>query len=434
MKLLLKLCMLPAFLMSAASAASDAEETIIKPGSSKEGKRTLYRNPKANRKLDIDTSLPPPEPSKRQLFSKEGPYTGDALILQLITSGNRDTEKPNSVYHTRSYTAIASDEDITMIIPPNAQQTYRDSFNADTGEREYNTLQGSYWITRSGLYRSSSVEMEPKVLFNARGERPMVFRTTDLQPKYIPAINEDFQLLGKCTVTNAKTLSAINSHSCFYDVCLGSTSDCLNVYAGGSYQFSPFLQSSAYGIMANNQNNGFADPTDSDLPNVNIESEDEEPGRRNLQNINSGPKIEFQESVKKLVDLNSGLGMPALRAALPPSFPGFCIGGTGRFAGVKCSMEVVTVAQRTAFPHSLETGAPTAAPTETDEPTNPPRRDLQEDEQQEEAETVVDDENEEEVRRNMQREGEDANDNNGVLVQKIFIQSDMRLPMAPKAL
>lgn len=262
----------------------------------------------------------------------------------------------------------------------------------------------------------------------------MVFRTTDLQPKYIPAINEDFQLLGKCTVTNAKTLSAINSHSCFYDVCLGSTSDCLNVYAGGSYQFSPFLQSSAYGIMANNQNNGFADPTDSDLPNVNIESEDEEPGRRNLQNINSGPKIEFQESVKKLVDLNSGLGMPALRAALPPSFPGFCIGGTGRFAGVKCSMEVVTVAQRTAFPHSLETGAPTAAPTETDEPTNPPRRDLQEDEQQEEAETVVDDENEEEVRRNMQREGEDANDNNGVLVQKIFIQSDMRLPMAPKAL
>jgi len=79
MKLLLKLCMLPAFLMSAASAASDAEETIIKPGSSKEGKRTLYRNPKANRKLDIDTSLPPPE-SRREVKTPRNRTKSTTLV------------------------------------------------------------------------------------------------------------------------------------------------------------------------------------------------------------------------------------------------------------------------------------------------------------------------------------------------------------------
>lgn len=446
MKVLLNLFVLPVFLVS---ASSDAEETIIKPGSAKEGKRTLYRNPNANRKLDIDTSVPPPESTKRQLFSGETPYNGDALILSLITSGfkpgRREYKKeyvppPSDIFQTRSYTAIASDEDITLVIPPNLQQTSLSTFNADTDRREYNTLQGSFFIVKSGLFRSSSIEMVPKTLVNARGKRPQAFRTTDLQPKYIPTINEDFQMFSKCTVTNSKTLSKILAHSCFYDVCLGSTTDCLNVYAGGSYLFSPFLQESGYGIFANNQNNGFLDPTDSQYapcefgraPNGDCLPDPGPGGRRDLQSINRGPSIEFKNSIPKITLENDGSGMKELRAALPPSFPGFCIGGIGRFAGISCSMEVVTVAQRTVFPLSLETQAPTQSPTETDEPTNTGGgrggRDLNEEE--DEAETVLEDE---EAHRNMQRIDEDENNNNGVLVQKIFISANMRLPFGPKA-
>ena len=304
---------------------------------------------------------------------------------------------------TRAFTVITSPKDITFVSPPNLQDSQ--------------TLQGSYIITYGGVYRSSSVELVPTELFSVGTD---VLRRLDagvmtrsqitLQPKTTPAIDEDFTLGGKCTTTNGKTLTGIISHSCFYDLCLGSPTDCINIYAGGRFNFSPIQGERSRAIFVNSQNNGFLDP----------ESEAGPDPKRKLQNQDSADRP------VKIVSVGSNFvwAPQGSRAALPPSFPGFGFGGTGRYQGIKCNFDLITVAQRTLFPLTISTEAPTTSPTLTDEPTDNKNnnRDLsQEDEQEEEEENY----------RKLQTDGEL---NSGVIVQKIFFTCNQRLPLGPKAI
>jgi hypothetical protein len=138
---------------------------------------------------------------------------------------------------------------------------------------------------------------------------------------------------------------------------------------------------------------------------------------RRLENLSVGGNINFFE-------LPATPLLPFGRAALPPTFPGFGFGGTGRYNGIKCTFDLITVAQRSFFPITLETAAPTSSPTLTDEPTDFRRaRDLS----QEEVDSV-------EVERELKRKDEEDNADTGVIVQKIFFTCNQRLPLGPKAI
>jgi len=201
-------------------------------------------------------------------------------------------------------------------------------------------------------------------------------------------------------------------------LCLGSPTDCINIYAGGRFNFSPIQGERSRAIFVNTENNGFLDP----------ESEAGPDPKRKLQNQDSADRP------VKIVPVGSDFvwAPQGSRAALPPSFPGFGFGGTGRYQGIKCNFDLITVAQRSFFPRVITTESPTASPTLTDEPTvNRNRRDLsQEDKQQQEENT-----------RDLQRVDEDdkfvvegGRLDTGVIVQKIFFTCNQRLPLGPKAI
>jgi len=299
--------------------------------------------------------------------------------------------------HTRSYTVVTAPKDITFVLPPNAQKKQ--------------TLQGSYFTTFGGVFRSSSIELVPTEQVNTfpqnTGVPAKTFVTNVLQPASNPEIDEDFTLAGKCTVTNGISITTILSHSCFYDLCVGKPTDCVNIYAGTKFEFRPLQQSNANGIATNIQNNGLLDPKG--------KFEDGIPKDRKLQNQPGRPVRTFNRLESNSV---AGFSIVNGRSALPPSFPGFCIGGIGRFAGIDCNFELITVAQRTINPTTITTEFPTAAPTTDD------RRDLS-----------GEDEDQEDEDRELQR-AVDADDGipKGVIVQKIFLTSNIRLPLGPKAI
>jgi hypothetical protein len=371
MKLALKLfSVLRTFLvlspsLAAATAIADADlhDEIISLGDPSKGKRTLYRTPDSERRFPIeDPSARPPKRRKAtDLFSSV--HFGSVMKIK----ANNEDMIPNEVglNNVRSFTAITLPEDYSFVSPPNLQQK-----TAPEGNEFLNTLQGSYVCQSASLYRPSSVELEPQRQKNSQNVEGLGFTTTVLQPTVIPAKDEDFQLYSKCTVTDGTTLTSIKAHSCFYDICLGGTGNCLNVYAGGSFNFSPIPQANGRAIFANSQNNGFLDPTAGQQPNEN-EGPFNDRRDRDLQNQARGSgKITPVAGLEAVLGgTEDSFSIKDLRSALPPSFPGFCIGGTGRFEGIMCSVEIITIAQRSIIPISLETSAPTASPTETDEPT-----------------------------------------------------------------
>ena len=232
------------------------------------------------------------------------------------------------------------------------------------------TLQGSYIITYGGVYRSSSVELVPTELMNLLN----VDSQQVLQPKTTPAIDEDFTLGGKCTSTNGKTLTGIISHSCFYDLCLGSPTDCINIYAGGRFNFQPIQDFNFRGILVNSQNNGLLDPevtgddgflrqlqgvetfSPTTAPSTGFPSaagDSDAPSSQPTGRPTFAGTERPTEGSPDFLDVGSKPLSSRTRAALPPSFPGFGFGGTGRYHGIKCNFDLITVAQRTLFPLTI---------------------------------------------------------------------------------
>jgi len=296
---------------------------------------------------------------------------------------------------TRSYTVVTAPEDITFINPPNFQGAQ--------------TLQGSYFITHGGVFRSSSVELVPTFQRQFPNADSYVFEV--LQPKTVPEVDDDFTFGGKCTTTNGKTITTIQSHSCWYDLCLGKPTDCVNIYAGTRFEFRPIPDFKNFNLLKNIQNNGLLNPE---------QGFSDDPPFRNLQNQGQKFGVSLQDDIVPSFEFGIATGG---RAALPPSFPGFCIGGIGRFAGIKCSFDLITVAQRSQFAQSYETESPTSSPT-----FEQIGRDLSQEEEGKEEEK------EEEERELQRRPDSDDGVDTGVIVQKIFITSNQRLPLGPKAI
>jgi hypothetical protein len=285
---------------------------------------------------------------------------------------------------------------------------------------------GSFFIQFGGLFRPSSVKLVARVvtnslLFGASSGVGTLTETLQLQPEVIPAVDQDFTFGGKCTVTSSQFGQSIVGHSCLYDLCLGSSTDCIFVYAGTRFDFAPIPR--ARGPTVNVQNKGLLDPTD----------------------VGSDQKTPLQPDVAF-----------SLRSALPPSFPGFVFGGVGNYEGIKGSFDLITVAQRSLNPQvdTAATVPPTAAPTLTDAPTPDFQngRDLHEEENKEERTATTKDDvttesssnndaeeekgdNEEQQERDLQRDSIDIfDDDENVIVQKIFLVTNIRLPLGPKAI
>jgi hypothetical protein len=265
------------------------------------------------------------------------------------------------------------------------------------------------------------------ILFGAGSIVGTLTETLQFQPEVIPAVDQDFTFGGKCTVTSSQFGATIVGHSCLYDLCLGSPTDCIFVYAGTRFDFKPIP--SRYETAVNVQNKGLLDPT---AP---------------------GPDVKAPLNLfisKSLFDQLS------LRSALPPSFPGFVFGGVGNYEGIKGSFDLITVAQRSLNPQvdTAATVPPTAAPTLTDAPTPDFQngRDLHEEENKEERTATTKDDvttesssnndaeeekgdNEEQQERDLQRDSNDFfDDDENVIVQKIFLVTNVRLPLGPKAI
>jgi hypothetical protein len=205
---------------------------------------------------------------------------------------------------------------------------------------------------------------------------------------------------------------------------LGSPNDCINIYAGTRFEFTIIQQEEARSVLVNFNNNGILNPekTGGGLgPGADYWTRALQPN----QGVGLNPPF--------LTDDNDSPAGNAIngRAPLPPSFPGFVFGGTGRYQGIKGTFDLITVAQRTAFPKIAGTQSPTTSPTLTEETTGDRRaRDLSQEEEVDNEEF-----DNEEVERELQRvnESDDESLNSGVIVQKIYITSNQRLPLGPKA-
>lgn len=319
--------------------------------------------------------------------------------------------------YSRSYTVISKPRDIVFVASPSSN----------------GSLPGSYFVYRGGVFRPSSVRLIPKLKPDSD--------ELDLQPDLIPTLDLDWTLSGRCTVTSARGRRS-TGHSCFYDLCLGSGTDCVNIYAGGKFEFGfenaltmqtitmqhvrifnmprCFLSMDEMRLFTEWENRQITTGTvvKSSLEDLSSLREqamicrqleamqlgDNDPDRslqaKNTQNV----------GVLKPLDPNT-----SSRFALPPAFPGFVFGGVNRFEGIKGSFELITVAQRSPLIGS-KTASPTEAPTLTDEPSQLGAPILE---------------------RDLQRIPVEADDYDGqevgVIVQKIFLVTNQRLPPGPKA-
>jgi hypothetical protein len=325
---------------------------------------------------------------------------------------------------TRSYTAITNERNILFAQPSTSGSVAKQNGPPPfTGPftRDGPTLLGAFFLQFGGLFRPSSVNLVARRIMNMYDQGSGGASLGDfgdnlqLQPEVIPAIDQDFTFGGKCTVTSSNFGASIVGHSCLYDLCLGSSTDCIFVYAGTRFDFSPLSDFPRNRPLAvNTQNKGLLDPT------ATIDFVDP-PGPANLVN------------------------------PLPPSFPGFVFGGVGNYEGIKGSFDLITIAQRSINPNLREdTSPPTAAPTLTDAPTpdfQSRRRDLQEENEERTAtkdyytqssttnDIQEEEKNNEEQQRDLQRSDlTELDDPVNVIVQKIFLVTNVRLPLGPKAI
>jgi len=202
---------------------------------------------------------------------------------------------------------------VAVLVIPGAQSQNSQQFVAifDDGTSEFNlpftfvggktifqSLQGST-IARSGsLFNPEDIRIDTN-FGNGVAGNAQPCRTTSSNG--CPTIDSStfsklFTLSGQCVATSVNQPESITTsgpaattstnsgnilaHSCFYNLCFGSTEDepdCINYYAGSPFVFDPIKQSR------------------SDEPD------------------------------------------------LPPSYPGTIIGGTGKFGGIEGSVEVITV-------------------------------------------------------------------------------------------
>jgi hypothetical protein len=160
---------------------------------------------------------------------------------------------------------------------------------------------GSVFFTSGPVFNDKDIELIKVIGNNGGGVQPIVKGQSNNNSNFQKINNfatNGYTLTGKCTVTDseqnngndANPPSAIKAHSCFYDLCLGPE---------GDFPFIP-----------------------------------------DCINIYAGSPF----------DLNPFATTSNGNSVLAPPFPGFIIGGSGKFRSITGSVEIVTVSGTTPSP------------------------------------------------------------------------------------
>jgi hypothetical protein len=186
----------------------------------------------------------------------------------------------------------------------------------DVVSRKAESNQAGSSVTFLGLlFRPSSVALDETDDF---GENFAELNAGGIQPRDPDQDGKNsFFLAGKCTLISTDPdgrvddegptvfIDTYRTHQCIYDLCLGGKGyDCINLYAGGGFEFNPFVRINVVANLGATPNPGET------LPNVVITDNNREP-------------------------------------PLPPPFQAVIFGGTGEYRLVEGIADVITVAGRT---------------------------------------------------------------------------------------
>lgn len=157
------------------------------------------------------------------------------------------------------------------------------------------------------------------------------------QPLFVPQADPGYFMNGEC-VTTSTIVNLITGHSCLLNLCLGGGGyNCLAIYAGSKFVFDPLAVTlvDEYGDSKRGIN-----PT-IEVQTVNYTQGNNEPGVNLTQ-------AEYTANANRFVP------------ALPPSYPGTIIGGTGIFVGAVGYVDITTVTASTLPPWQfMRSGDPT---------------------------------------------------------------------------
>jgi len=159
------------------------------------------------------------------------------------------------------------------------------------------------------------------------------------QPLFVPQADPGYFLNGECVATSVVG-TMITGHSCLLNLCLGGGGyNCLAIYAGSKFVFDPLAV-----VLVGNENSGIVKESTIETKTVN--------------NTNAGfdffdpegvnqTQAEFKPNANRIVP------------ALPPSYPGTIIGGTGFFVGAVGYVDVTTITGSTLPPVQAFAGSNT---------------------------------------------------------------------------
>ena len=112
------------------------------------------------------------------------------------------------------------------------------AFTGGFGSQGPEKLLGSVLYTSGGVYKEEDVVIRPRT---AQGGKRFA---GGKQPIKFPARRTNFFITGECTTTSAGSDIEITGHTCFYTLCLGGGgNNCVNMYAGGPFLFTPAASS-----------------------------------------------------------------------------------------------------------------------------------------------------------------------------------------------
>jgi len=146
------------------------------------------------------------------------------------------------------------------------------------------------------------------------------------QPLFVPQADPGYFMNGECVISSAVD-SIISGHSCLLNLCLGGGGhNCLAIYAGSKYVFDPL----AVTLVDTDVKKGVKETLE--VNTVKFTAAGTNPiGEKQTQ-------AEYKANANRLVP------------ALPPSYPGTIIGGTGAFVGAVGYVDITTITAGTLAP------------------------------------------------------------------------------------
>lgn len=140
------------------------------------------------------------------------------------------------------------------------------------------------------------------------------------QPLFVPQADSGYFMNGECVISSSVG-HVISGHSCLLNLCLGGGGhNCLAIYAGSKYVFDPLA--------------------------VTLVDEEDETIEINTVNFTAAGSTSGEDQTQAEYKANANRIVPAL----PPSYPGTIIGGTGSFVGAVGYVDITTITAGTLPP------------------------------------------------------------------------------------